>query len=304
MKRTLYLSFLLLLSANAFAADPVTDPAAAAPVATAAGTDYAHNYEMIAVYLFTALILLAVARALLHAFKVVAAEYKNPAPLAEAAPVQLLEYEEWEKRQKSKPGLISKLMGLRPISEEKDIMIEHEFDGITELDNPTPAWFMWLFYGSIAFGFVYVLNYHVFNLSPLQDEEYAIEVKQAAVEKEAYLAKAGNLIDENNVKLNADAAVLASGKSLFTANCVACHGENAQGIVGPNLTDEFWLHGGKINNVFKTIKYGIPEKGMISWEKTLSPKQISEVANYVLSLQGSHPQNAKAPQGEKEVNKS
>ncbi|HET8828106.1 MAG TPA: cbb3-type cytochrome c oxidase N-terminal domain-containing protein [Pelobium sp.] len=193
-----------------------------------------------------------------------------------------------------------KLLSLRPLSEEKELLIMHDYDNIQELDNPIPAWFNWLFYGSVVFAFVYILNYHVFNLGKLQDEEYAIEMKQAEVAKEAYLAKSGNAVDENSVKLDKSVAVLDAGKAVFAQNCVACHGQNAEGIVGPNLTDEYWLHGGSVKDVFKVIKYGVPEKGMIAWEKQLSPKQISDVANYIESLKGTNPANPKAPQGEKE----
>lgn len=199
-----------------------------------------------------------------------------------------------------KQTLWQKLLSLRPMAEEKELLIMHDYDNIQELDNPIPAWFNWLFYGSVVFALAYLLNYHVFKTGKLQDEEYAIEMKQAEVAKEAYLAKTGNMIDENSVKIDKSAEVLAAGKAVFTQNCVACHGQNAEGVVGPNLTDDFWLHGGKIGSVFKTIKYGVPEKGMISWEKQLSPKQISDVANYIESLKGSNPANPKAPQGEKE----
>ncbi|HEX7365537.1 MAG TPA: cbb3-type cytochrome c oxidase N-terminal domain-containing protein [Pelobium sp.] len=201
---------------------------------------------------------------------------------------------------KHKQTLWQKLLSLRPMAEEKELLIMHDYDNIQELDNPIPAWFNWLFYGSVVFALAYLLNYHVFKTGKLQDEEYAIEMKQAEVAKEAYLAKTGNMIDENSVKIDKSAEVLAAGKAVFTQNCVACHGQNAEGVVGPNLTDDFWLHGGKIGSVFKTIKYGVPEKGMISWEKQLSPKQISDVANYIESLKGSNPANPKAPQGEKE----
>ena len=196
--------------------------------------------------------------------------------------------------------LWEKLLSLRPMSEEKDLIMEHEYDGIVELDNPTPAWFMWLFYGTIIFAFVYLLNYHVFKLGKLQDEEYVVEMKQADIAKKAFLAKSANRVDENSVKLTADAEVLKAGSALFIQNCVACHGDHAQGIVGPNLTDEYWLHGSKIGDLFRTIKYGVPDKGMISWEKQLSPKQMSEVANYIKSLKDTHPANPKAPQGDKE----
>lgn len=194
-----------------------------------------------------------------------------------------------------------KVFSLRPLEEEKDMLIEHDYDGIRELDNPTPAWFMWLFYITVIFAFVYMLNFHVFKLGKLQDEEYAIEMKNADIEKKAFLAKSANRVDENSVKLSTEYAVLGEGKSIFVKNCVACHGQKAEGIVGPNLTDEYWLHGSKIGNVFKTIKYGIPEKGMIAWEKQLTPKQIADVSNFIKSLKGTNPINAKAPQGDKEI---
>lgn len=201
-----------------------------------------------------------------------------------------------------KTSLWNRIMGLRPISEEKDLMMEHEFDGIAELDNPTPAWFMVLFYGTMIFAVVYMFSYHVMDWGKLQEQEYADELKQAEEDKIALLMKPGNKsnkINENNVEQSSDPQVLQAGGALFKNACAACHGDNAQGLVGPNLTDEFWLHGGTIKEIFKTIKYGVPEKGMISWEKTMNAKQISDIANYILSIQGSKPAGAKAPQGTK-----
>ncbi len=199
-----------------------------------------------------------------------------------------------------KLSIWERLLSLRPMAEEKELLIMHDYDDIQELDNPVPAWFNWLFYGTVIFGLVYLLNFHVFKLGKLQDEEYVVEMKQAAADQKAFLAKSANRVDENTVKISTDPEVLTAGKAIFLQNCVACHGEHGQGIVGPNLTDEYWLHGGKINNIFKTIKYGVPDKGMISWEKQLSPKQIAEVANYIKSLKGTNPPNPKAPQGDKE----
>jgi cytochrome c oxidase cbb3-type subunit 3 len=206
------------------------------------------------------------------------------------------------KVKKQKGEIWNKLLSLKPLSEEKDLLMEHEFDGIQELDNPTPAWFMWLFYSTITFAVCYLLIYHVFGLAPLQYDEYKIEVAQADAAKRVYLSKQANRVDENTVKLVTDPAVLAAGKVVFTQTCVACHGDHAQGVVGPNLTDDYWLHGGKITDIFKTIKYGIASKGMPTWEKQLSPKQISDVSNYVKSLRGTHPAGAKEPQGLKETN--
>ncbi|MGZ4008907.1 MAG: cbb3-type cytochrome c oxidase N-terminal domain-containing protein, partial [Mucilaginibacter sp.] len=196
-----------------------------------------------------------------------------------------------------------KLLSLRPMAEEKDLLMEHEFDGIQELDNPTPAWFMYLFYSTIVFAIAYLLIYHVFGVGQLQYAEYRTEVAQAEIAKKAFLSKSANQVDENTVKLTTDPAVLTAGKAVFTQTCVPCHGEHAEGKIGlgPNLTDDYWLHGGKINNLFKTIKYGVLAKGMPTWEKQLSPKQISDVANFVKSLHGTNPPNAKEPQGVKET---
>jgi cytochrome c oxidase cbb3-type subunit 3 len=195
----------------------------------------------------------------------------------------------------------NKLLSLRPLAEEKELIIEHQYDGIHELDNPTPTWFMVLFYATIVFAVVYLLGYHVLGVGQLQYAEYKTEVAQADLEKNLYLSKQANRVDENTVKLVTDQVVLTDGKSVFSATCMPCHGEHAEGKVGPNLTDDYWLHGGKINDIFKTIKYGVPAKGMPNWEKQLSAKQISDVANYIKSLHGTNPPNAKEPQGTKET---
>lgn len=255
---------------------------------------------VIVVFIVTAIILLAVAFILLRTFNILAKELSNPTPLVASQPVVKLDYEDWVAEERKKPSIISKLLSLKPLEEEKDLVMEHKFDDIAELDNPTPPWFMWLFYGTIIFGIAYVMNYHVFKWGMLQDEEYVVEVQEAEAAKAAYLANAANLIDEKSVTVSTDAAVISAGMAIFNNNCVACHGDKGQGTVGPNLTDEYWLHGGSVNNVFKTVKYGIPEKGMIAWEKQLTPKQISEVSNYILSLKGTNPPGAKEPQGEKE----
>ncbi|MDJ1466685.1 cbb3-type cytochrome c oxidase N-terminal domain-containing protein [Cytophagaceae bacterium DM2B3-1] len=192
-----------------------------------------------------------------------------------------------------------RIAGLKPISKEKDLLLKEDFDGISELDNPVPGWFNAFFYGTISFGILYLLVFHVWRTSDLQDVEYDKEMQIAEVKKEAYLKTVASNIDETSVKLSTNEQDLAKGKDVFIAQCAACHGQQAQGIVGPNLTDEYWLHGGKINDVFKTIKYGVPAKGMIAWEKQLNPLQMQQVASYILSLQGSNPPNAKEPQGDK-----
>jgi cytochrome c oxidase cbb3-type subunit 3 len=201
---------------------------------------------------------------------------------------------------KPKGEVWNKLLSLRPLSEEKDLVMEHQYDGIQELDNPIPAWFMYLFYATIIFAVCYILIYHVFG-GQLQYDEYKTEIVQADAAKKVYLSKQANRVDENTVKLVSDPAVIAAGQVIFKQTCSPCHGDKAQGTVGPNLTDDYWLHGGKISDLFKTIKYGVLAKGMPTWEKQLSPKQISDVANYVKTLHGTNPPGAKEPQGTKET---
>ncbi|MEO6520829.1 MAG: cbb3-type cytochrome c oxidase N-terminal domain-containing protein [Mucilaginibacter sp.] len=207
------------------------------------------------------------------------------------------------KPKKPKVNHLEKLLSLKPLSEEHTLIIAHDYDGIQELDNPTPRWFMVLFYGTIAFGVAYLLIYHVFGIGQLQYDEYKTEMAVAAKDRATYLSKSANLVDENTVKLTKDPTVITAGEAVFKSTCVACHGDHAEGKVGPNLTDDFWLHGNKVSDLFKTIKYGVPSKGMPTWEKQLTPKQISDVANFVKSIHGTNPANPKEPQGTKETDK-
>lgn len=197
---------------------------------------------------------------------------------------------------KGKWGRIwNSLLELRPIDEEKDMVIDHDYDGIQELNNPIPTWFNVLFYSTVVFGFAYLLVYHVFGWGLNQEQEYAQELAIAEIAKQEYLAQAANLIDEGSVQF--DAAMAPAGKAIFMANCVACHGTAGEGTIGPNLADRFWIHGGEIKDVFKTVKYGVPEKGMVPWEQTLTPGQIAEVSSYIVTLRDTNPANAKAPEG-------
>jgi len=183
---------------------------------------------------------------------------------------------------------------------EQEQDLGHDFDGIRELNNPTPPWWRYSFYCSILFGVVYVWVYHISRSAPLQLEELAIAEAKATEAQQAYLAHAANNIDEKTVKLLTAADDIAGGQKLFTANCTACHGAAGQGMVGPNLTDDYWLHGGQVNQVFSTIKYGVPEKGMKSWKDDFSPKQIAQLASFIKTLHGTNPPGAKEAQGELE----
>jgi cytochrome c oxidase cbb3-type subunit 3 len=192
-----------------------------------------------------------------------------------------------------------KFNSLRPIHEETNIDLGHNYDGIRELDNRLPPWWLYGFYITILFAGIYLWRYHVAHSAPLSGEEYTIAMQKAEAEKAEYMKKAANLVDETNVKLLTDANSLAEGKKIFNnpAFCTACHKSDGGGLVGPNLTDDYWIYGGGIKDIFKTIKYGT-NKGMKSWKDDLSPLQIAQVASYIKSLYGSKPKDAKAPQGD------
>lgn len=187
---------------------------------------------------------------------------------------------------------------LKPIEEEEDIALGHSYDGIVELDNGMPPWLRYLFTATIVFAIIYLFNYLVFDSGLNQIQEYEQELALAEKQAEQRTLLAANSLDESNVTIVVDNAQIAEGKALYDQNCKACHGGLGEGTVGPNLTDAYWLHGGKINDIFKTIKYGVPEKGMISWQAKLKPVEIQKVASYILTIQGTNPPNAKAPQGD------
>jgi len=197
------------------------------------------------------------------------------------------------------PSWWSRFAGVAPApGKQMDREIGHVYDGIQELDNDMPPWFKYLFYVTIIFAVLYILDYHVLKLSPLQDEEYALEVEAAEIELAKVREQSEMSIDEHSVKFVSDPASLESGKTIYLQNCAVCHGQKGEGMVGPNMTDEFWINGGGIQNIFKSIKYGVPEKGMISWQNQLNPKQIQEVSAYIITLEGTNPPNPKAPQGD------
>lgn len=177
--------------------------------------------------------------------------------------------------------------------QEKDLLIPHEFDGIRELDNPAPRWLMYLLYITVFFSAVYWVHYITFKQGPSQDQEYLLEMAAANASKAADTAGAA-------LVLLTDQASLDAGKTIYSEKlCYSCHGMLGEGnLVGPNLTDKYWLHGSTLENLVEVMKNGVPAKGMAPFKDQLSEEQILQVVSYVLSLQGSDPPNAKAPQGD------
>ena len=184
-----------------------------------------------------------------------------------------------------------------PLEKEADMLLDHDYDGIKELDNALPPWWKYGFYITIVVAVFYIFKFEVWHTGMNPTQEYAEEMSAAKIQTDAYLASAKENVDENSV-VQLDAAGAAAGKEIFTKTCVACHLAEGQGSVGPNLTDEYWIHGGGVKDIFKTIKYGYPDKGMQSWQTTYSPVQMQQLATYIRTLKGTNPPNPKAPQGD------
>jgi cytochrome c oxidase cbb3-type subunit 3 len=182
--------------------------------------------------------------------------------------------------------------------EKAKMMSDHSYDGITELDNFMPPWLQWVFVGTIGFAVIYFVDYTVLGSGLTGEEEYQEELRLESIAAEVRKTSMLASIDETTVVLDESDATLSSGKSIFETNCAACHAADGGGGVGPNLTDEYWIHGGSIQDVFKVVKYGVVEKGMIPWQDQLSPEQIQQVSSFILKLKGTTPATPKAPQGE------
>lgn len=191
-----------------------------------------------------------------------------------------------------------RLLGSKAIEEEHEIILDHNYDGIKELDNNLPPWWVYSFYATILFAIIYMVRFEVFN-DYSQDEEYEMAVAEAKIEIEEWKKTAKNLVDVNTVALLTGASDINAGQDIFTVNCVVCHKADGGGSIGPNLTDEYWILGGGIKNVFNTISEGGRDgKGMISWKNDLRPVEMAQVASYLLGFQGTTPAEPKVAEGE------
>jgi cytochrome c oxidase cbb3-type subunit 3 len=195
------------------------------------------------------------------------------------------------------PSLLEKLNASVAVEQEETILMGHEYDGIRELDNDLPPWWKYGFYLTIVVAVVYLFHYHVFNTGKLSLGEYEQEMKDGALAVAEYQKTSLDLVDENTVKLLTDEASIKEGKAIYQLNCIACHGQLGEGGMGPNFTDDYWLYGGSVNDIFRSIKYGRPN-GMKAWQTDLGPAQIQVVVSFLKSLRGTNPPNAKDKQGE------
>ena len=192
-----------------------------------------------------------------------------------------------------------KLLGSKPVEAEGEIVLDHNYDGIRELDNKLPPWWVYMFYATIIFGVVYLVRFHIYN-DYTQDMEYEQQVAEAQLEIEEYKKTAKGLVDASTVELLTDASDIKAGEAVFTANCVACHMADGGGGIGPNLTDEYWISGGGIKDVFNTVSEGgRAGKGMVAWKQILKPVEMAQVSSYILTeITGKTPANPKAAEGD------
>jgi cytochrome c oxidase cbb3-type subunit 3 len=186
-----------------------------------------------------------------------------------------------------------KLLGVKPVESDKDVMLDHDYDGIKELDNDLPPWWKYGFYLTIVSGIIYLFSYHVTHNSKSSLEEYEYEMAEAEKSVNAYKATLASNVDESNATFTGN---IDAGKATFVKNCAVCHGNEGQGLVGPNFTDKYWVYGNKAGDMFKIVKNGT-NKGMKAWKDELSPVDIQNVISYIRTLQGTTPANPKAPDG-------
>lgn len=277
--------FFSLMTMNVFAQEEVVEEAEEAVeetvVATQSFSDAIFSYGNEIVLVSAIIIALAIAFMILKQGKKVTAE-SDLAPDTRTFGMKLMDW----------------LGGHNTKEELEKLDLHHDYDGIGELDNNIPAWWTISWIGTIIFGVVYLIRVFITGGIPDQIDELREAQRVAAVKVEQVLSESTDLVDENTVEM-LGAEAIANGKVLYDRNCIACHGEFGEGgPVGPNLADEYWLHGGSINDIFYSIKYGWPENGMISWQSLFSPMEIAEISSYVKSLGGTNPPNAKDPEGE------
>jgi cytochrome c oxidase cbb3-type subunit III len=252
------------------------------------------KFPMVSVFLFVFLFLLIAIEVTISAIDKITYQLlteEQKAKLEEVAQISFKDSQWYAK-------LLKALTKSEPIENEGTLLLDHDYDGIKELDNNLPPWWIYLFYACIGFAAIYLVRFEILGADD-QEMELKKEMAQAKIEVAEYMKTAPDLMDEKTVTLLTDAPSLAEGKTIFTTNCVACHRADAGGQIGPNLTDDKWILGGGIKNLFHTVTNGGRDgKGMIAWKGTLKPKEIQKVTSYIISLKGSNPKDPKAPEGE------
>ena len=252
------------------------------------------RYPITILFLVVVLVALIAVEAIITAsnnvtYNLMTEEERRKYDLAQDAPLRITAW--WS-------ATMQNISGSRPQEEEAKLLLNHDYDGIRELDNNLPPWWTYLFYGCIVFSVIYLAHYELMG-GESQEDEFNREMAEARIAVEEYKKNAPDLMDEKTVTLLTDKADLDKGKAIYEMNCAACHRADGGGQIGPNLTDSQWILGGGIKTIFSTINNGGRDgKGMVAWKGTLKPKEMQSVASYIISLQGSAPKDAKAAEGE------
>lgn len=251
------------------------------------------EYPAVSLFLFLVLLILIAIEAIIGALENVMMHRMDEDARARYIAAKEKGYKfTWWKR------MYAKMTDSKAIEEEGEIILDHNYDGIKELDNNLPPWWLYGFYITIIFAVVYLVRYHVFD-GPSQLTEFETEMAEAKAAVEEYKKTAKNLVDINTVEFLTNASDLSAGKAIWDTKCAICHLPDGGGSIGPNMTDEYWILGGGIKNVFRTISEGGRDgKGMVPWKLQLKPLEMAQVASYVLTLQGTTPAAPKAPEGE------
>lgn len=293
MKRKLIYTFPLMLTMSS-----VTLAQTAAGTAGQKDLSQVMTDPMNYIMVFAIAVLLATILVMARVIKLLTWQISGP-------PVSVESKIEVETAKVKKPTMWTKINKLLsdavPVEKEADVLLDHDYDGIKELDNNLPPWWKYGFYLTIVFALLYMVHYHVVGSGNVQLDEYNGQLAKAELQKQERLKNVAANVDENTVTILTEASDVASGKKIYVEKCMVCHGASGEGNVGPNLTDEYWIHGGSINDIFKIVKYGFPSKGMLSWQGQLSPVQIQQVSSFINTLKGTNPPNPKEPQGEKYI---
>lgn len=180
------------------------------------------------------------------------------------------------------------------------IIAGHNYDGIQEYDNPMPGWWLWIFWATIIFAPVYILGVHVFDFIDTYDDDLQESLAELEEVRSAYELQNPSFepTEENLAAYVGDDDAETAGQALFSANCAACHGPDGGGLIGPNLTDDYWIHGPTNQDIYRIITEGVLDKGMTPWESVLSPEERAHLVAYIRSLEGTDPPDAREPQGE------
>ncbi len=182
-------------------------------------------------------------------------------------------------------------------SKYSDELLDHDYDGIQEYDNPMPGWWKWLFYITIMWSAIYLVGINMGYLPSYEDDladgQAELQAMRDQHQQESPSVDATFLAEAAD-----DSAKVDQGAQVYSTTCASCHGQNGEGLIGPNLTDEYWIHGGSLSEIYSVVKGGVTENGMPAWEGPLSQDEMVAVVAYVDSIQGSDPAGAKEPEGE------